>query len=71
MRPWMIPPGPPDVATRLPQLRSRRFSQGLPCKTDLRTHSNQAMLFYQPLKVSKPINHSYSQVPRLTNENKI
>jgi hypothetical protein len=44
MRPWLISSEPPDVATRMPQIESWRFSQGLPCKTSLQTHSKQAML---------------------------
>ncbi len=59
-----------DVVTRLQQLESWRFSQGLPCKTPLRIHSNQAMLLPSTQQGPKPMNHSYSQMPRLTNENK-
>ncbi len=48
----------------------RRFSQGLRCKTPLRTHSKQAMLLPSTQLSLKPVNHSYSQMPRLSNENK-
>jgi hypothetical protein len=55
MRPWMIPPGPPDVVTRLPQRRSRWFSQGLPCETPSRTH----------LQTSDALPHQLNQRPKI------
>ncbi len=59
-----------SVVTRLPQLESWQFSGGLPCKVPLRTHSNRAMLLPPTQQSSKPMNYPYSQMPRLTNENK-
>ncbi len=52
------------------QLESWRFSQGLPCKTPLRTHSKQVMVLPSTQPSPKPVNHPYFQMPLLTNENK-
>ncbi len=59
-----------EYHTRMPQLESWQFSQGLPCKTPLRTHSKQAVLPQSSQTSLKPVNHSYSQMTLLTDENK-
>ncbi len=61
-------PQSPDVLTRLPQLESRQFSQGLPCKTPLRTHLQTSDALPPTQQGLKPMNYSQSQMPLLTNE---
>jgi hypothetical protein len=58
------------VVTRLPQLESRQFSQGLQCKTPLRTHlqtSDAPSTNPIKLKTHEPF---FFPNARLTNENK-
>jgi hypothetical protein len=70
MRPWMIPPGPPDVVTSLPQLEVDGSPKVSRAKPICGPTSKQAVPFHQSNKRFKHPYNIFPQMPLLTNEDK-